>query len=101
MAGKFLAYNGNVLDHIVGNRPGKSVVAGGDIENISLKQIIAAIQNSAEQIRMIQSQCSGVGTTLSPIGSSSGCILTPAQQTRINTYEKDIFQKIGEYLQFG
>jgi hypothetical protein len=28
MAGKFLAYNGNVLDHIVGNRPGKSAVAG-------------------------------------------------------------------------
>jgi hypothetical protein len=41
--GKFLGYSGSVLDHIVGNRPGKSAVAGGDKSKLALQKAITEI----------------------------------------------------------
>jgi hypothetical protein len=58
VAGKFLAYNGNVLDHIVGNKPGKSAVAGGDKSKLALQKAITEIWNSTDKITQYWGQCS-------------------------------------------
>ncbi len=49
---------------------------------------------------MIQSRCTGVGTTL-PVWGIRGALSHPAQQAQIRGYENNIFEQIGSYLKFG